>query len=69
MCHYKYNEWLEKVETEFILHNRHHIPAFESLVMKILVHGPYSFHTKIEPVETDSAISYHLNPNNLSSQV
>ena len=53
-----------------MLHNRHHTLAFESLVMKILVqHGPYIIHTKIEPVETDSAISQHLHPSNLSSQV
>eukprot|EP00956_Cyclotella_meneghiniana_P041255 scaffold219910_cov102-Cyclotella_meneghiniana.AAC.1 len=50
---YKYNEWLEKVESgihqhQFILHNRHHTPAFES--------------------QTDSANSQHLIPSNLSSQ-
>ena len=57
---------LRRWRLEFILHHRHHTPAFESGVMKILVVDP-TFHTKIESEETDSAISQHLNPSNLSS--
>ena len=46
---------------EFIFHNHHHTPAFESQVVKILSPGPY-----VERVQTDPAISQHLNPSNLS---
>ena len=52
---------------EFIIQNHHHTPTFESQVMKILEKSlPYMFHTKIECVQTDSAISYQLNPSILS---
>ena len=51
---------------EFIIQNHHHTPTFESQVMKILEKSPHMFHTKIECVQTDSAISYQLNPSILS---
>ena len=53
---------------EFIPHNHHHTPIFESWVVKIFAAAPTS-HTKIEWVQTDSAISYQLDPSNLSLQV
>eukprot|EP00956_Cyclotella_meneghiniana_P008211 scaffold10919_cov38-Cyclotella_meneghiniana.AAC.2 len=53
---------------EFIPHNHHNTPTFESQVVKIMAWVPTS-HTKIEWVQTDSAISYQLNPSNLSLQV
>ena len=33
-----------RLRFEFILQNRHHTPAFESPVVKIMVHGPYDSH-------------------------
>ena len=58
------NGW-RRWRLEFILHNLHHTPAFESQVVKILAEFP-TFQTKIECVQTDSAISQHLNPSYLS---
>ena len=62
MYNYAYNEWLEKVET-----GTH--PPQPVTTPRLLSQGWSTFHTKIEPAETDSAISQHLNPSNLSSQV
>ena len=42
-----------------------HPPTFESRVVKILAGVP-TFHTKIEHVETEIAISYQLDPSNLT---
>ena len=53
---------------EFTPHNQHYTLIFESQVVKIMAWVPTS-HTKIEWVQTDSAISYQLNPSNLSLQV
>jgi len=50
---------------EFIIQNHHHTLTFESRVVKILAHVP-TYHTLIECVETESAISYQLNPSDLS---
>ena len=41
--------------------------TLKSRVVKIPAPGPYyMFHTKIECVQTESAISYQLDPSNLS---
>ena len=59
-------KWLDTNEImEFISHNHHHTPTFESRVVKILAGVP-TFHTKIEHVDTESAISYQLDQSNLS---
>eukprot|EP00956_Cyclotella_meneghiniana_P037637 scaffold141957_cov23-Cyclotella_meneghiniana.AAC.1 len=58
-----------RMRLEFILRNHHNTPTFESRVMKIIAWVPNTSHTKIEWVQTDSAIlSYQLNPSNLSLQ-
>eukprot|EP00956_Cyclotella_meneghiniana_P031783 scaffold84795_cov26-Cyclotella_meneghiniana.AAC.1 len=52
---------------EFIIHNKPHTLAFESQVVTISTPQYPSFHTKMEYVWTDSKVSQHLNPSNVSS--
>ena len=63
--HYKYNEWLEKVEIGVWAVKWSPPCVFWSRVVKILAEVP-TYHTKFECVQTKSAISYQLNPSNLS---
>ena len=64
--HYKYNEWLEKVEIGIWALKWSPQRVFQSRVGSKLAWPLSTFHTKIEWVWTDLGNSQHLNPSILS---
>ena len=67
--HYKYNEWLEKVEIGIWALKWSPQLVFQSWVGSKLAWPLSTFHTKVEWVWTDWGNSQHLNPINASLYV